>query len=369
MSGKTDTDTYALRKEEPPEVPAPDVNYRPPQPRTYSPQIGLIGAGGIAASHLDAYRTAGWNVTAIGSRTLASAEARRDEFFPGARATDDADSILSDPDIEVVDITPHPAARIPLVEAALRAGKHVLSQKPFVEDLATGERLLALADANGVKLGVNQNGRWAPHLSWMREAVRAGLVGDVTGVNIEIHWDHNWTRGTSYEDLAELILLDFGIHWCDFLVSLVGSRIRTVQATRAFAVGQDVKRPLMGQVLVTFDGGQASMVFDGSARYGPRDTTTVVGTKGTLQSVGPNLSEQTVTLINEAGRAQPELEGTWFNDGFRGTMGELLCAIEEDREPLIGARENLTSLRLCFGSIESADRGSPVDVAVSTPPS
>lgn len=362
MSGKTDTDTYALRKDEPPEVPAPDLDYRPPQPRTYSPQIALIGAGGIAASHLDAYRTARWNVTAIGSRTLASAEARRDEFFPDARATDDAGSILSDPDIEVVDIAPHPAARIPLVEAALRAGKHVLSQKPFVEDLATGERLVALAEANGVKLAVNQNGRWAPHLSWMRQAVRQGLVGDVTSVNVEIHWDHNWTRGTSYEDLTELILLDFGIHWCDFLVSL-GPCVQTVQATRAFARGQDVKRPLMGQLLVTFDGGQASMVFDGAARFGPRDTTTIIGTAGALQSKGPNLSEQTVTLINEAGRAVPTLEGGWFNDGFRGTMGELLCAIEEGREPVNGARENLTSLRLCFGSIESADTGRPVDVA------
>ena len=43
--------------------------------------------------------------------------------------------------------------------------------------------------------------------------------------------------------------------------------------------------------------------------------------------------------------------------GFRGTMGELLCSIEEDREPMNGARENLRSLALCFAAIAAANEG------------
>ena len=105
--------------------------------------------------------------------------AARTSSIPTPIATDDFESLLSRDDIEVFDITPHPAERVPLVEAALKAGKHVLSQKPFVVDLDTGERLVELADRNGVKLAVNQNGRWAPHFAYMREAVRAGLIGDV----------------------------------------------------------------------------------------------------------------------------------------------------------------------------------------------
>ena len=42
------------------------------------------------------------------------------------------------------------------------------------------------------------------------------------------------------------------------------------------------------------------------------------------------------------------------------TMGELLCAIEEDREPENSARENLRSLELCFAALASADSGQPV---------
>ena len=105
------------------------------------------------------------------------ARERRDEFYPDAVATDNIDDVLSRDDIEVVDITTHPPERPPIVEAALRARKHVLSQKPFVLDLDVGQRLVDLADEMGVKLAVNQNARWAPHFSYIREAVRAGLLG------------------------------------------------------------------------------------------------------------------------------------------------------------------------------------------------
>ena len=54
------------------------------------------------------------------------------------------------------------------------------------------------------------------------------------------------------------------------------------------------------------------------------------------------------------------LVGRWFPDGFRGTMGELLRAIEEDREPYNSARHNLESLALCFAAVASAETGKPV---------
>ncbi|MFO1140823.1 MAG: Gfo/Idh/MocA family oxidoreductase, partial [Amaricoccus sp.] len=179
---ETGVDTYALKAGAAGEAAAPELPYRPPMPRAWRPRIALVGAGGIAGAHLAAYRAAGFDVAVVCNRTLARAVARRDEFFPGAEATDDVAGTLARDDIEVVDLTPPPAERYALVRAALEAGKHVLSQKPFVVDLDAGARLCELADARGVRLAVNQNGRWAPHLAWMREAVRAGLVGTVQSV-------------------------------------------------------------------------------------------------------------------------------------------------------------------------------------------
>ena len=146
----------------------------------------------------------------------------------------------------------------------------MLSQKPFVLDLDAGERLADLADEKGVVLAVNQNGRWAPHLSWMREAVRAGLIGDVQSCHISIHWDHSWIAGTPFEAIDDLILYDFAIHWFDFLASLIGDRATSVFATTAPRHGQSVRPPMLAEALVAFDGGQAALLFDGAARFGAR---------------------------------------------------------------------------------------------------
>ena len=264
--------------------------------------------------------------------------------------------------MSVLDLTAHADVRLDLMRRALNAGKHVLSQKPFVEDLDDGRELVELAERRGLKLAVNQNGRWAPHLAYIREAVYAGLIGEVTGVHVEIRWNHGWIAGTPFEAMDDLILWDFGIHWFDFLASVIDDRARFVHATTARAAGQTARPPLLAQALIAFDGGQASLVFDGATRYGARDSTAVIGAKGVVSSRGPDLGHQAVELHTEAGVARPRLAGAWFNDGFAGAMGELLCAIEDGREPLeLGARQSF-SLKLCQAALRSVQTGAPAAV-------
>ena len=360
MTETPDIDAYALKAEAVAEIAALDLAYQPPMPRAYRPRVALVGAGGISAAHLAAYRQAGFEVAVIANRTLSKAEARRDEYFPQAEATDDIAGTLTRDDIHVVDITPHPAERRAMIEAALKAGKHVLSQKPFVLDLDVGRALCDLADEKGVLLAVNQNGRWAPHLSWMREAVRAGHVGAVHSVDVSIHWNHGWIAGTAFEDIDDLILYDFAVHWFDFLTSVSG-RATSVYAIKSHAGGQTVRPPLIANAIVAFEGGQASLTFDGAAGFGAEDRTVIAGSTGLLNSRGPDLSNQIVTLTTAAGIARPALQGTWFTEGFIGTMSALLQAIEDGTQPLNNARDNLDALALVFASIASARRGRPVE--------
>jgi predicted dehydrogenase len=360
MSETPDLDAYSLKGAAAIEVAAPELPYRPPMPKAYRPRIALVGAGGISAAHLDAYRAPGFDVAVICSRTLAKAEARRDEYFPKAEATEDVGYTLTRDDIAVVDLTPHPADRLAMIETALDAGKHVLSQKPFVLDLDTGARLADLADEKGLVLAVNQNGRWAPHLSWMREAVRAGLIGDLHACHIAMHWNHGWIASTPFEAIDDLVFSDFSIHWFDFLVSLIGNRASEVFATSARAKGQNVRPPMLAEALVAFDGGQAALLFDGAATFGAEDRTVVTGSLGTVASRGPDLGDQAVTLTTAAGMAHPQLDGTWFKEGFRGTMGALLKAVEDGTPPLNSARGNLDALALVFAAIASSRRGVPV---------
>ena len=175
-------------------------------------------------------------------------------------------------------------------------------------------------------LAVNQNGRWAPHLSWMREAVRAGLIGEVQSVDVSIHWDHGWIEGTRLRGYRRPDPLRLRRP----LVRFPGEpdrRPRNVGLRRdgARAGSQEVRPPMLAEALVAFDGGQAvahlrrrgPLRRGGSHRRSP-------AASARLNSRGPDLGDQEVTLTTEAGIARPKLEGTWFKEGFRGTMGALL---------------------------------------------
>ena len=91
--------------------------------------------------------------------------------------------------------------------------------------------------------------------------------------------------------------------------------------------------------------------------FGASDTTYVAGTRGSLRSFGPDLGRQQVELHTAEGVARPRLSGRWFNDGFAGAMGELLCAIEDGRAPENAAAGNLVALATCFAALAAARTG------------
>jgi predicted dehydrogenase len=220
--------------------------------------------------------------------------------------------------------------------------------------------LVDLAAERRLKLAVNQNGRWAPHFSYLAAAVRAGVIGKVASVDCTLQWDHTWTAGTSFEEVEHLVLFDFGIHWFDIATRFMsGLQPGNVSASIARTSFQEMKPAMLACVAVDYPGAQVRLALNGHVRYGQEDRTVICGSLGTARSFGPNLSEQTVELCTADGRASPRLEGTWFTNGFQGTMGELLRAIEDNREPANSARDNLGSLALCFAAMASADSGMP----------
>jgi predicted dehydrogenase len=339
---------------------APRLPYEPRLPRRWAPGVGLIGCGNISQSHLRAYAQRGVRVVALCDLDLSRAKARRKEFFPEAEIYQDFRLMLRRDDIEVVDIATHPKERYALIAAALKTGRHVLSQKPFVVNLDAGERLADLADQKSVRLAVNQNGRWAPYFSYMRQAVDAGLIGDTYAVHLDCHWDHEVAISGGFNRLYHLVLYDFAIHWFDMVHCLMGARKPGMaQATLTRSPGQKAWPPLLAEVLLGFDGGQASLVFDACTRQRSVETATVIGTRGMLRSVGEVCNATSVEVSTADGVGTAKLHGTWFPDGFAGTMGELLCAIEEKRAPRNDARDNLESLALCYAAIASADTGKP----------
>jgi len=361
MAEKTATpDEYALKSDLGAEFPAPDLPYQPRRPRSYNPKIAIIGTGGIAPFHLRAYQKMGFDVVALCNRSPEKAEKLRDEFFPHARFVSHPEAIWNDDAIELVDILTHPNERVELIARALEAGKHVLSQKPFVTNLGVGEQLCDLADKCNRSLAVNQNGRFASHFSYIRQALGAGLIGDLVSTHFRVHWNHGWIEGTPFENIPAIILWDFAIHWFDLTAHLWGDQSATrVFATSARAPHQTIRPPMLSQALVEFPHGQGSLVFDALLPFGARDESYIGGTRGALSSEGPDLNNQQVTLYTGQGFARPRLEGDWFGTGFEGAMGELLCAVEDGRTPTNNARGNLKSLALSFAAVASSLEGVP----------
>lgn len=354
-------ENYELKSAAAKRIDAPSLPYRPRRPVRYRPKLGLIGCGGIANHHLAAARAMGVEVVALADHRRENAARRRDEFFPSADIHTDHRQVLARDDIEVVDIATHPEKRAALIAEALRAGKHVLSQKPFALSLDEARRLADLADACGRRLAVNQNGRWAPCFSYLREAVRSGLLGEIHTLDLAVQWDHTWCRDTPFENVPHLVLADFGIHWFDIAACVFAGRpAEQVFAQVARAPGQTMRPPMLAHAGIRFEHGLATLSFSAHTAAGPLESMTAVGAKGTLRGSGPVCGIRELSLHTAAGVASVPLEGAWFPDGFAGALGELLCAIEEDREPVHSARNNLATLALGFAALRSADQGLPV---------
>lgn len=108
------------------------------------------------------------------------------------------DELLADPGVRVVDIAVAPQAQSEIALRAREAGKHLLCQKPFVWEEATGEKLFAVADRLGLKIAVNQQLRYDEGLAAARAMVRAtheNRAGDTQAL-FRIDGSHGSIRGT-----------------------------------------------------------------------------------------------------------------------------------------------------------------------------
>jgi predicted dehydrogenase len=338
---------------------AADVAWEPREPVAYDPSIAVVGCGGISGVHLEAYRAAGYDVTALCDVREDRAVEQREEHHPSATVYTDHETLLADADVDVVDVPVPPGPRERVVEDALLAGKHVLSQKPFATSLDAAKRLVQTAADEGVHLAVNQNGRWAPNLGYLRAAAAEGVLGRVHGAYLDRYWDYNRIAG---DDVPHRLLFHYAVHAIDLVGLLFAdATAERVSASLARSPDQTPEEPLLGRVAFEFDRGQATLVLDGDSRAGPTHETRVIGSDGTATSRGPGVNDQTVRLsLADGTTVRPALDGQWFVDGFRGAMAEFLAAIEDGREPPHSGRDNLRTMALVLAATESADRGEPV---------
>ena len=321
--------------------------------------IGILGAGAIARSaHLPAYEKYGLHVAAAWTRTPSRAAALREQFPAIGRVHDSPEDLLADPAVDVVDLAMGPQDRADWVTRCLRAGKHVLAQKPLTLDVESMLPVLDEADERGLLVAVNQNARWAPPWRLATRLVQDGAVGDVVGVTHLHDKPLPPLAGTPFDDVPHMLISDYLVHWLDITRCwLEGQRAVAVRAHDHRTPGQpaDARNPWSATVQVdTAEGAGALVRVVGDVRATtPGCPFWIHGTRGTLR--GSLLGRDHLELDVDGSTEELPLQGAWFVDGFAGAMGELMCAVDEGRQPYNSARHNLASLRIVRAATASAE--------------
>ncbi len=254
-------------------------------------RVSLIGfgfAGRVFHAPLIA-ATSGLALAVIGSRQGKAATAE----YPGAEVVPDPLGAVARDDVDLVVIATPNDTHASLAEAALRAGKHVVVDKPFTVTLAEARTLAARAADAGRLLSVFQNRRWDSDFLGIQREIAAGRIGDV----VEVRSEFNRYRPDVRDRWRERpgpgsgMWYDLGPHLIDQSLVLFGPP-ETVQADlqmqRRGGTAVDWFQAILGYGALRVVIGSSMLAADPGARF------LVRGTKGSLTKYGGDPQESQI---------------------------------------------------------------------------
>ena len=282
--------------------------------------VGIIGCGNISAAYLRlAPLFKALEMRAVADINIDAAKARAEEF--GVRALD-VDGLLADPDIDVIVNLTIPDAHYAVTSAILEAGKHAYSEKPLVLSLDEGEKLRALADARGLRVGSAPDTFLGGSHQLARAGIDEGLVGDiVTGTcHVMSHGMEHWHPNPDFFFLPGAgPVLDVGPYYVTNLIQLIGpvkrvaaltssaTPTRTIQ-TEGPRQGEEipVKTPTNIHALLDFENGATITLSASWDIWAHRHSSMeLYGTEGSLFVPDPNFFGGEVGHAGRDGKIAP----------------------------------------------------------------
>ena len=202
-------------------------------------KLGIIGFGGMGHWHADNAPRAGVKVVAaydIDEERLKSARER------GMKAYDSLEAFLADPDINFVLVATPNQVHKELAIAALRAGKHVMVEKPAVLSVADWDELVAVSEQCKRILTVHHNRRWDRDYRVMREVVRSGEIGKVYSIESRVFGTGGAMFGwRGFKQFGGGMVLDWGVHLVDQILDMYpDKKVTSVYTQLMTLLGQEV---------------------------------------------------------------------------------------------------------------------------------
>jgi len=328
-------------------------------------RLGVIGLGNIARQHIETLRTAeapGCELAALCARGAnATGESLAAEL--GVPYFDSHSALLASGCCDAVLVATPTNSHLPIGADALRAGLHVLMEKPLGLSLAEGEALLALQGKQQV-FALMLNQRADPLFRAMREVIAAGTLGEIT----RTHWTMtHWFRPEIYFQVSDWratwrgegggLLLNQCIHNLDIFQWLCGMP-NAVRAFCRFGRYHNIEVEDEATAYFEYSNG-ATGVFIGSTGEAPGvNRFDIVGDRGSLAFDGARLTLTTlVPGAREFSQSTREMFGmpaaatrdiTPVRDGNQhaAVLANFAAAIQDGAELIAPAAEGLHSLAL-----------------------
>ncbi len=327
--------------------------------------IVIIGAGGIVRdAHLPAYARAGLPVAAITDIDVARREAlARDFSIPQVfGSTEEAVAAMGNGAVYDLAVPPNVIASVlPL----LPDGAAVLIQKPMGSDLAQARAIRTICRDKGLKAAVNFQLRFSPMMMAARQAIAAGLIGDLLELEVHLNIFTPWSLFPFLLPMKRVEILVHSIHYLDTIRALFG----TPKGVFARSL-PDPRSPGLAQtrtsVLLDYcDLRRAVMSINHNHQGGRQFQSAwfrIEGTSGCLMvKLGvcfdyPRGEKDELWFCPSGGDwQQVPLTGSWFVDAFMGPMRNVQrFDAGEDRELFSGIEDAYVTMALveaCFAAM------------------
>ncbi len=327
----------------------------------------VIGCGFFAQNHLKAWGdVAGAELVAVCDLDPAKARAAAD--LTGAKPYTDVDMMFADQRLDFVDIATTMETHEALVEKAAKAGAHVICQKPFAPDIAGVKRILATAEAAGIRVMVHENFRFQTPLIELKQAMAA--IGEPFFAHIAWRTGYDVVAGQPYLAKVErFIILDLGIHVLDvarFLLGDVRDIYARTQKTMPGAKGEAQATLSLGHI----SGAVSAVTCTYTNRIDPdpfpQTLIEVEGTAGTLQ-----LKRDYRLELHRHGKVEvcevaPDVpawaDPQWalVQESVLNTQAHFIDCLRSGNAFQTSGRDNLQTFALVEAAYASAASGQPV---------
>lgn len=341
-------------------------------------KVGIIGCGKIAqVRHIPEYE-GNPDAELYGLFDINKERAEELAKLHNCRVYSTYEELLADPEIDAVSVCVANSAHAEISIAALRAGKHVLCEKPMAITLEECEDMVRTAKEQGRYLMIGQNQRLAKAHIKAKELIKEGAIGDILTFRTTFGhggpetWSVDPGRDVWFFDKTRAAMgamADLGIHKTDLIQYLTGQKIVETQAVLTTLDKRDSTGNLIGVddnaiCIYKLEGGALGTMTASWTYYGAEDNTTVIyGTKGILRLYDDPV--YSVQLIGAGGeKVLYEIDQIQTNDNQTksGVIDLFVESLVNQKEPEISGESVLSAMRAVFGSIESSRTGTLVKV-------